>query len=302
LLVIGFAVISLYLQIFTTYKSYARVLKWLALVLLSYVLTGMIIDINWHDVFFHLFVPTIQFNKSALILLVAVLGTTISPYLFFWQTSQEVELQILEGKTTVKEREEMTSPADIRRMRVDVWGGMFLSNLVMFFIIVVCGATLYSNGITEIKDASQAALALKPLAGQGAYLLFTLGIIGTGMLAVPILAGSSSYAISESFGWKEGLYRKFKQAYAFYGVIIFSLIVGLGMNFLHLDIIKMLIYSAVLNAVISPFILAIIVLLSSNKKIMKEWVNGPVSKIIGWALTGIMAAASLLALWFLIHG
>ena len=216
LLVVGFAVLSLYLEIFTTYKEYAKILKWLTLFLFSYVLTGLIVDINWQDALKATFLPSIELDRNAIILLTAILGTTISPYLFFWQTSQEVEAQIEEGKTTIKSREVLTTPNEIRKMRVDVWWGMLLSNLVMFFIIAVCAATLFTNGITNIEDASQAALALKPLAGNFSYLLFTLGIIGTGMLAIPVLAGSSSYAISEALGWREGLYRKFKQAHAFY--------------------------------------------------------------------------------------
>lgn len=299
ILVIGFAALSLYLQIFTSYKSYAKALKWLTLILLSYVLTGFIVEIDWKQVLAHLVKPTFNFDKDGIILLVAILGTTISPYLFFWQTSQEVEEQILEGKTTIKSREAITTPEDIHKMRIDVWWGMFLSNLVMFFIIVVCGATLFTHGITNIKDASQAALALKPLAGQFSYLLFSLGIIGTGMLAVPILAGSSSYAISECFGWRVGLNRKFNQAHAFYGVIIISMVVGLAMNFLHLDVIKMLIYSGVLNALTSPLILALIVLISSNRKVMKEWTNGPITKFFGWFITIIMTLASILTIWYI---
>ncbi len=301
-LVIGFAALSLYLQIFTTYRAYAKVLKWLAMILLSYVVSAFIVRIDWLEAIKHLVIPSIYFDKQSLVLLTAVLGTTISPYLFFWQTSQEVEEQILEGKTTIKKREAVTTPADIHKMRVDVWWGMLLSNAVMFFIIVVCAATLFAHGMTDIKDAAQAAVALKPLAGQFAYLLFTLGIIGTGMLAVPILAGSSSYAISESFGWREGLYRKFKQAHAFYGMIILSMLVGLTMNFLHLDVIKMLIYSAVFNGLISPFILAVVVLMSSDRKVMGEWANAGLSKFFGWLITIIMALAAIATIWFLIKG
>lgn len=302
LLVVGFAVLSLYLQIFTSYKSYARMLKWLALVLVSYVLSGLVVQIDWSLATRQLLNVDLNLGKQGLILLTAILGTTISPYLFFWQTSQEVELQIEEGKTTLEERAALTTPQEVREMRVDVWGGMFLSNVVMFFIIAVCGATLFANGITQITDPAQAALALRPLAGNFAYLLFTIGIIGTGLLAVPILAGSSSYAITESFGWREGLYRKFRQAHAFYGVIIFSMLVGLVMNFLGLDVIKILIYSAVLNGIISPLILAVIVLLSSNRQIMKEWTNHPAITFLGWLITAVMAAASLTTLWFLIKG
>ena len=243
---------------------------------------------------------SVGFDTNRLHILVAVLGTTISPYLFFWQTSQEVEEQIMDGKTTIRQRAEITTPADIKKMRIDVWSGMLLSNLVMFFIIAVCAATLFSQGLTTITDPAGAAAALKPLVGNAAYLFFTLGIIGTGLLAVPVLAGSSSYAISESFGWREGLYRKFKQAHAFYAVIIVSMAIGLVINFLNLDPVKMLIYSAVLNGLISPFILALIVMLSSNRKVMKEWTSHPFITSLGWLITGIMTLASIITIWYII--
>lgn len=300
ILLLLFTGLSLYLQIFTTYKSYAKILKWFAFVLFAYVLTGLIVHFDWGQVLRNTFLPQISWGKNSIIMLTAILGTTISPYLFFWQTSQEVEEQIAEGKTTVKERAAETTTAEIKRMRIDVWFGMLLSNLVMFFIIVVCAATLFTHGMTNITDATSAAAALKPLAGNFAYLLFTIGIVGTGVLAIPVLAGSSSYAISESFGWREGLYRKFKQAHAFYGVIIASMLVGLLINFLHLDVIKALIYSAILNGVISPFILAVIVLMSSNRKVMKEWTNHPFVTFLGWVITLAMALASVLTIWYII--
>ncbi len=300
--VIFFGLLSLVLEIFTTYKSYAQVLKWFVLALFAYVLTGFIVPIDWIDAFKHLAIPELSWDKDSLILLTAILGTTVSPYLFFWQTSQEVEEQILDGKTTLKQREATTPPADIRRMRFDVWWGMLLSNLVMFFIIVVCAATLFNSGIQNIGSAADAAAALKPLAGNLASLLFTLGIVGTGLLAIPVLAGASSYAITEAFGWREGLYRNFKQAYAFYAVIIVSTLLGILMNFFHLDSIKMLIYSAVLNGLIAPFILALIVLLSSSRKIMKEWANGPLVKSLGWVITIVMTVSGLITIWFLVLG
>lgn len=301
ILVIGFAALSLYLQIFTSYRSYARVLKWLALVLLSYVVSAFLVHINWLDAFKHLVIPTIGFNRDSLFMLSAILGTTISPYLFFWQTSQEVEEQILVGKTTVKLREDNTTPEEIHHMRVDVWTGMFWSNAVMFFIIAVCAATLFANHLYQIKDVTQAAIALRPLAGNSAFLLFTIGIIGIGLLAIPVLAGSSSYAISESFGFSEGLHRPLKQAHVFYGIIAVSMLIGLGMNFLHLDVIKMLIYAAVLNCLMAPLILAVIVMISSNRKIMGEWTNHPFVTFLGCLITAIMAGVSLLTLWFLIR-
>jgi len=296
-LVIGFSLLSLGLQIFTPYARYARYLKWLALVLLSYVFSTLMANLDWSDVLRHAVVPQLTFDKEQMILICAILGTTISPYLFFWQTSQEVEEQILLGKTTLRQRRTLTSKEDISNMRVDVWSGMFLSNLVMFFIIAACGALLYKNGITEITSAAQAAEALRPFAGDATYYLFAIGIIGTGLLAIPVLAGSSSYAIAESLRWKEGLYRNLSQAHAFYGMIIISMMVGLAINFLGIDPINALIYSAVANGLIAPPILLLIVLMSSNRKIMGRWTNKPFTTFIGWFVCLMMFAAGLAAIY-----
>lgn len=290
-LILGFTILTLALQIFTTYEKYAKYLKWLALLLLSYVFSALTLEINWGEVLQKAVIPTISFSRDQIFIITAVLGTTISPYLFFWQTSQEVEEQILEGKTTLKLRQEETTPIEVKNMRMDVWSGMFLSNLVMFFIIAAAAATLNANGITNITTAAQAAEALRPIAGERVYLLFALGIIGTGMLAVPILAGSASYAISESMGWKLGLYRKLREANAFYGVIIIATGIGLLINLLGFDPIKALIYSAVFNGLIAPVVLVLIVLLSGNAKIMGRWVNGKVSTILGWLIVILMALA-----------
>ncbi|MDB5182004.1 MAG: natural resistance-associated macrophage protein [Candidatus Saccharibacteria bacterium] len=299
-LVVGFTILSLGLQIFTPYVRYARYLKWLALVLLSYVFSTLMANLDWGNVLHHAVVPTIHFNKESAILICAILGTTISPYLFFWQTSQEVEEQILQGKTTVRERGMATAAADVKSMRIDVWSGMFLSNLVMFFIIAACGALLYANGITEITSAAQAAEALRPFAGDASYFLFAVGIIGTGLLAIPVLAGSSSYALSESFRWREGLYRDLAQARAFYGVIIISMLVGLSINFLGIDPIQALIYSAVANGLAAPLVLLLIVLISSNRKVMGRWTNKPLTTAIGWLVVVIMSTAGIAAIWALI--
>ena len=298
-LILGFTILSLALQIFTTYEKYAKYLKWLALVLLSYVFSALTLNLNWQELLTKAVIPTIAFTKDQIILITGILGTTISPYLFFWQTSQEVEEQILGGKTTLKLRQAETTPQEVRNMRTDVWSGMFLSNMVMFFIIAACGATLFTHGIRNITTAEQAAQALRPIAGDQVYLLFALGIIGTGMLAVPILAGSASYALSESFGWKLGLYRKLKEANAFYGVIIISTGIGLLINFIGLDPIKALIYSAVFNGLIAPVILVLIVLMSSNRKIMGRWVNGKVTSILGWIITLFMIIAGAATLFYL---
>ncbi len=296
-LVVGFAVLSLLLQVLMPYAKYARYLKWLALVLLSYIVSAILAKINWGEALKNMLVPNLSFNKDSLLLICAILGTTISPYLFFWQTSQEVEEEILEGKTTLRERRGATAPEQIKKMRVDVWTGMFLSNLVMFFIIAVCGWVLFPHGITNITSAAQAAEALRPFAGDATYYLFAIGIIGTGMLAIPVLAGSSSYAVSESLRWKGSLHSPLKQAHAFYGVIIISMLVGLGLNFIGLDPIKALIYSAAANGIVAPFVLFFIVKLSSNKRVMGHWVNHRAVTAIGWATTLLMAVAGLAAAW-----
>ncbi|HEX8182135.1 MAG TPA: Nramp family divalent metal transporter [Candidatus Saccharimonadales bacterium] len=299
-LVIGFSVTSLLLQIFTPYVRYARYLKWLALVLLSYVFSTLLANLDWSDVLRHAVVPQIGFDKEQLLLICAILGTTISPYLFFWQTSQEVEEQILQGKTTLRQRSTATSTEDVKSMRVDVWTGMFLSNLVMFFIIAACGALLHQNGITEITSAAQAAEALRPFAGDATYFLFAIGIIGTGLLAIPVLAGSSSYAIAESLRWKEGLYRNLNQAHAFYGMIIISMFIGLAINFIGIDPIQALIYAAVANGLVAPLILLLIVIMSSNRRIMGRWTNKPLTTFIGWCVILLMTAAGMAAIYALI--
>lgn len=295
-LVVGFAVFSLLLQIFTPYVRYAKYLKWLALILLSYILSSVLAHLNWHEVLSHSFIPNITFDKAHILLLCAILGTTISPYLFFWQTSQEVEEQILLGKTTVHQRRGYTDPADIKSMRIDVWTGMLLSNIVMFFIIAACGGILFPHGITQITSAAQAAEALRPFAGNATYFLFAIGIIGTGLLAIPVLAGSSSYALAESFRWKEGLYRNLQQAYAFYGIIIISMLVGLGINFVGIDPIKALIYAAVGNGLVAPIIILMIVLISSSKKVMGHWHNKRLTTVIGWFVFLLMAASGVAAI------
>ena len=294
-LVIGFAGVSLLLQIFTPYARYAKYLKWLALVLLAYIFSALLAHLDWSNVLHNAVVPHVTFDRDQLLLICAILGTTISPYLFFWQTSQEIEEQVEAGKTTIVSRLG-AKKKEVNEMRVDVWSGMLLSNLVMFFIIAACGAVLYTNGITEIESAAQAAEALRPFAGDATYWLFAIGIIGTGMLAIPVLAGSSSYALAESLNWKQGLNRKLKQAYAFYGVIILSMGIGLSLNFIGLDPIKALIYSAVANGIVAPLVLFLIVVISSNKKIRGEWVNHPVTTIIGWLVTLLMTAAGAAAI------
>ncbi|MDQ5912103.1 MAG: hypothetical protein QG568_316 [Patescibacteria group bacterium] len=333
LLVVFFGVTSLLLQIYTSYEEYAKYLKYLALVLLAYVVSALMVSMNWSEVLHSTFVPSFVWSQDLIIMMCAILGTTISPYLFFWQTSQEVEEKILKkkgddareddeynhadhtpgsdaliAKMEVRSYSSLTrihrdiplTNKDIKNMRVDVWTGMFISNLVMFFIIASCAATLHAAGITDIKTAGDAALALKPFAGHFAFVLFALGIIGTGMLAIPVLAGSAAYAVSESFGWKFGLYRKLKEAYAFYGVIALATVVGIALNFVGLDPIKALIYSAVGNGLVAPVILFLIVSMSSRSDIMGDKKNGVVSRVIGWVTVALMVVAALGTIWALI--
>ena len=289
-LIVFFTIFSIALQVFTSYEKYARYLKWLALILISYIFSALSVNLDYQALLKNSLIPSITFSKDQVFLICAILGTTISPYLFFWQTSQEVEEEILSGKITLAMRQG-TNPKAIKKMRIDVWSGMFLSNLVMYFIIAACAATLFPQGITNIESAAQAAEALRPIAGDQAYLLFALGIIGTGLLAVPILAGSSAYAISEALEWKFGLNKKLNDAYSFYGVIIFSMLVGLGVNLLNIDPIKMLLYSAVANGLVAPVILVLIVIISNNKKVMGEWKNKPFITAIGYVTISLMVMA-----------
>jgi NRAMP (natural resistance-associated macrophage protein)-like metal ion transporter len=293
-----FALVSLFLEIAMPYSTYARYLKWLALVLLAYVLTAFVVpSINWGELLTATFKPTMSFTKEHLLLLTGVLGTTISPYLFFWQTSQEVEQEVLSGQTSIKERQRQASVAEVKDMRTDVWSGMLLSNLVMFFIIAVCAAVLNQAGITNINTAADAASALKPLAGDKAYLLYIVGIMGTGFLAIPVLAGSAAYGFSEMMGWKTGLYRKAREAAAFYGVIAVSTLVGLGLNFVGIDPIKALLGAAVANGLVAPVVLVFIVWLASSKEVMGKWRNRKFTTIIGWGVVTLMALSAVGAIW-----
>lgn len=302
-IVIVFTVISLLLQVLIPYQKYAKYLKYLSFVLIAYILAGITIDLPWKEAVHATVVPHFDFSETSVLLICAILGTSISPYLFFWQTSQEVEEKILERKGMHFVGAEINSTDEkhaISDMRFDVWTGMFFSNLTMFFIIAVCGTVLFPNGINDIETAAQAASALLPFAGSLTYSLFALGIIGTGLLAVPVLAGSSAYAIAETFRFKEGLYRNYAEAKAFYGVIIVSMVVGLLITFVGIPPMKALFYSAVLNGIIAPFLLIVIVYLSSKEMIMREWKNTKMQSFLGWLITGVMSAASIATIWYLL--
>ncbi|MEK7501982.1 MAG: divalent metal cation transporter [Patescibacteria group bacterium] len=295
---IGMVVLTLVLEIFVSYKTYSKYLKYLALALLSYVVAAFTIKLDWKEVFASLIIPHIEFNKTYIFNIVAILGTTISPYLFFWQADEEVEEEVAHHKLRrMGAGQPRITPKDISRLRLDTVIGMLFSNLVMFFIIITTGTTLFTHGITKINSASDAALALKPLAGDYAFLLFAVGIVATGLLALPILAGSASYAISESFGWREGLYQKLNRAHGFYGVITIATLVGLLINFIGIDPIVALYYSAVINGIIAPPLIVMILLIANNKKIMGERTNSPFLNILG-ALTAFIMGLSAVILLF----
>lgn len=301
-IILIFTFLTLLLQIFVPYKQYARYIKYLAFTLVVYIIAGFVLDINWMDVFVKTFTPHITFSKDFIILVGAILGTSISPYLFFWEPSQEIEEEILNNKISKEHHltlyvEEKTEA--ISDMRFDVWTGMFFSNLVMFFIIMVCGSTLFPAGITNIGTAKDAAEALLPIAGNSAYLLFTLGIIGTGLLGVPVLAGSSAYAIAETFSFEEGLYKKYFEAKVFYLIIVISVLIGVCISFSKIPPMQALIYSAVLNGIVAPILLVVIVYLASKEKIMGRWKNTKLQSFLGWFITVIMGIVGLTTIWFL---
>jgi NRAMP (natural resistance-associated macrophage protein)-like metal ion transporter len=288
-----FTVVSLGLQIFVSYSRYARLLKYLTLVLFLYVVTALTLDnVPWREIWHNTIWPNITWSKGMIIMICAILGTTISPYLFFWQTAQEVESRREDGKLNPKLRHQLVTKREVRRMRFDVIVGMFISNLVMFFIILTCGAVLFPAGI-EIETAEQAALALQPLAGNQAYILFALGIIGTGLLAIPVLAGSAGYALAETFRWSSGLNKGLSHARAFYGVIIIGMFIGLGINFIGMNPIKALIYSAIFNGITAPIILYFIVKLSSDKSLMGRWVNGRLAQTFGYLVIVLMTVSAI---------
>lgn len=298
-LIIAFGLICILFEVFISYKRYSSYLKWMTLALVTYVLAGLVLNFDGKVLLENAFVPSFVFSKDSILILAAIIGTTISPYLFFWQTSQEVEEGILRGQTTIKKRQE-EGPKEMRPMRFDVILGMFISNLVMFFIIAVCAKTLYSAGVTNIDTAAEAANALRPIAGNLSYTLFAIGIIGTGFLAIPVLAASSAYALAEAFRFKEGLFLKFKEARFFYYTIIASIVVGLLLNFTSIPPIKGLIYASIANSLIAPIIIVFIVILASNKRIMGEHANNWFISLLGWGtvflmtLVGLMTIASLL--------
>ncbi len=292
-------------MVFVPYRLYAKVLKYLCLSLLAYVVTALLpaVHNNWGEIAHHLFIPTWQPGTPFILTVVGFLGTTISPYLFFWQASQEVEEEVAHGTVLVPGRRlTPATKSEIKILRLDTAGGMLYSQIITFFIIICTAATLHQMGKTDIETAQDAAQALLPI-GNFAYLLFTLGIIGTGWLAIPTLAGSFAYGIAETAGWKYGLYRKFKDAPFFYLTIAGVILLGLLLNFVHsINPVKGLLYSAALNGVVAPFLVVLIVLATNNPKIVGKNVNRPWVRGLGWLTVLIMGGTSVILIWALAKG
>ncbi len=303
---IGFAIIILILEIFLSYRTYVRILKWLAIALFAYIITAFMINVPWLDAIKNTVIPHIELNKDFIFMMVAIFGTTISPYLFFWQTSNVVEDEISEHRLPQRGGVPRISKSYLKRLRIDTIVGMLFSNVTAWFIIVVGAVVLNQAGIANIVTAADAARALMPLvdtfpnAGFLAQLIFAIGVIGIGLMSIPVLAGSSSYAISETFSWREGLFRKFKQAREFYLVIIVGTLIGLLFNFIGLDPIKALVMTAVFNGIVAVPLIFLILRVSSRSNIMGEHKSRFWSKLGLWVTFIIMfiAAIALLILIF----
>jgi NRAMP (natural resistance-associated macrophage protein)-like metal ion transporter len=288
-----FALISVVLQIRIPYQTYSGILKWMTLSLFAYVGTIFVVQINWPDVIRGTFIPTISFKGEYWAALIAVLGTTISPYLLFWQAGEEVEQMESAPDEKPLKKAPQQAAEQLQRIKIDTYAGMAFSNLIAYFIILTAAATLHTHGKTEINSAAEAAEALRPIAGPFAALLFSLGVIGTGLLALPVLAGSAAYALGEALKWPVGLERKAKDAKAYYSVLAVSTLIGLALNFTKLDPIKALVWAAIINGIAAAPVMCFTMLLASHRKVMGEFTLPFYLKILGWSGTAIMALAAV---------
>jgi NRAMP (natural resistance-associated macrophage protein)-like metal ion transporter len=291
LYVVGFAVFCVWLEVFSRYDRYVSILKWTSLVLLAYVAVALAVEVPWRQVLYHTFVPNFSLSKDYVVTVVAVLGTTITPYCFFWQASQEAEDERVDPAAHTLLEAPSEAPVEIRRMRFDTYVGMGYSNVISLFIIVSTAATLNAHGITDIQTSAQAAEALRPIAGVFTFALFAAGIIGIGLLAVPVLAGSGAYALGEALGWTTGLDRKPLDAKAFYGTIAVSTLIGIFINFVGIDPIKALFWSAVINGVVAVPLMVIIMFLAMRGDVMGLFVLPRALWAMGWLCTLTMAVA-----------
>jgi len=293
LMTAAFVVLTLLLQIYVPYHRYVFFLKWLTLSLLAYAAVLFTVHVPWGEVALRTVWPKLTLNANAAAMVVGVFGTTISPYLFFWQASQEVEdMRAKKGSSLLQKP--AAAPAELRRIRWDTWSGMFLSDLTAFFIILATAVTLHVSGVTSIETAAQAASALRPLAGDFAFLLFAVGILGVGLIGVPVLAGSAAYALAEAMDWKSGLERKPAKARGFYGVIAVSVLAGLFIQYSPISPMKALFWSAVINGVVAVPLMAVIILIASRKSVMGAFTVSLPIVILGWVATGVMGLAAVL--------
>ena len=288
---VAFGVVCLALEIYLSYRRYVTYLKWLTLALFAYVGVALVANISWSAVLSGIVWPRVSLSADMLTVIVAVFGTTISPYLFFWQAAQEVEEVDAHPKAHALKQSPSQAPTQLRRINIDTWVGMGLSNSIALFIIIATAATLHQSGVLDIQTSAQAAEALRPIAGRFAFLLFSLGIIGTGLLAIPVLAGSAAYAVAEAFRWRRGLDRKLREARGFYAIVAFATLGGMALTFSPIDPIKALFWSAIINGVISVPVLVVMMVLAGDARVMGKFVASRRLKLAGWAAALVMAAA-----------
>ena len=295
-----FVIFTLLLQIFIPYHRYVRFLKWLTLSLLAYAVVLFTVHVPWGEVALRTVWPDLKLNANSAAVVVGVFGTTISPYLFFWQASEEVEeMRAGPGQTPALVRDPRAAGSELRRIRWDTWSGMLYSDLTAYFIILATAVTLHAAGVTDITTAAQAASALRPLAGDFAFILFAVGILGVGLIGVPVLAGSGAYALSEAMGWRSGLERKTADARGFYGIIAVSVLAGLVIQYLPISPMKALFWSAVINGVVAVPLMVVIILLVSKRSVMGAFTASRPIVVLGWIATAVMGAA---AVWMFMPG
>jgi len=300
LYIVCLALLTIFLQVFVPYKSYVKILKWMTLALFSYVGIIFSVKVDWGSVALRTAMPHISWSKDYITTVVAVFGTTISPYLFFWQASQEVEELHSKDAQQALKHAPLQGAANLKRIRLDTLIGMAFSNVIAFFIVLTAAATLHAHGITNIQTSSQAAQALKPIAGALAFMLFSIGIVGTGLLALPVLAGSAAYAMAGTFKWRNSLESKPRLAKHFYGIIVLACLGGVAVTFTPIDPIKALYWSAVINGVVSVPIMVLLMFMVVNRKIMGEFIAPALLRILGWIATAVMGLAAVGMFWFML--
>ncbi len=289
--VVLFAALCAALEIFSRYSRYVKVLKWLTLSLFAYVATVLVVEVPWREVLYRTLVPSFIWRQDYIVVIVAVLGTTISPYLFFWQASEEAEDERVNPAEHPLTEAPEEARGQIRRIEIDTYVGMGLSNLIAFFIIITTAATLHLHGITDIQTSEEAARALRPIAGELAFFVFACGIVGTGLLAIPVLAGSAAYALAEAMRWPIGLGRRPREAKAFYGTIAFATLIGVAINFVHIDPIKALFWTAVINGIVAVPLMIVMMLMTMRREIMGDFTLPRPLWVLGWLSTAVMAFA-----------